>query len=79
VVFSILYYAKKVLSSEFLNIFSEKKPFQPNFLDFEKCKVQFSTRKKQKNLCFDNNSPPRGHELFIHICFKIVTKKSREE
>jgi hypothetical protein len=48
-------------------------------MDFQELEVLFLKRKNYRNSSFDSNSPPRGHELFIHICYKIVTKKSREK
>jgi hypothetical protein len=53
--------------------------FSPKLLDFEKCKDNFRREKKHKNLGFAGTRPPRGHQLFIHICFNIVTKKSRKK
>ena len=41
-------------------------------MNFQQLEVQFW--EKIKNLGFDSNSRPQSHELFIHICFKIVTE-----
>jgi hypothetical protein len=48
-------------------------------MDFQQLEAQFRKKKIYKNLGFDSNNPPQSHELFIHICFKIVTKKSKEK
>jgi hypothetical protein len=46
-------------------------------MDFQELEVLIWKRKNHRN----SSLVPalRGHELFIHICFKIVTKKSREK
>jgi hypothetical protein len=49
VIFSSPYVAKKVFFSELLNIINLLMSFSPKLLDFEKCKVQISKKKKHKN------------------------------
>jgi hypothetical protein len=52
--------------------------FHQNFLILKNVSTAFE-EKKHKNLGSDSTQPPLGHQLIIHICSNIVTKKSRKK